>query len=101
MVTFSELIAAAQPPLFVVVRVRITEPVPVSALLGMYIAFNIPLLGEKVPLPFVLHIPELVVELPFKETESLFAHTVTLEPALSLGGFAYLINIVSVTALQL
>ena len=88
MVTTTWLEAAAQPPLLVEVRVSVTVPAVVSALLGTYIAPKVLAFGENVPVPLVVHIPEPVLEVPLNETESLLAQTVIGAPALSVGGLA-------------
>ena len=78
MVMVTWLIAAGHPPLFVEVRVRITDPAVVSAVLGSYAAFNVVDVGVKVPVPEVVQSPVLVPPEtdPFSETIALFAQIV-------------------------
>ena len=73
------------PPLFEVVRVRITLPAAVSAELGMYEALRAVAVGVKVPVPEVVHVPLPVEEVPLRETTLLFAHTVASLPASTVG----------------
>ena len=72
-----------QPPL--AVKVKVTVPAAVSALLGMYVAFKVFAFGEKIPLPEVVHVPVPVEEVALRETLSLLAQTVWFVPALTVG----------------
>ena len=64
----------AQPP--VEVNVIVMNPFAVSAALGIYVVERVEAVGEKVPVPAVVHIPAAVVDVPMRETVSAFAQTV-------------------------
>jgi hypothetical protein len=87
-------------PLFVLANVSVTLPVVVSALLGKYVAFNVVLSGVNVPVPLVLHCPDPVADVPFSEIASLFAQTVTSDPAFTFGIGVYVTVIDLVTGIQ-
>jgi hypothetical protein len=80
------LVTGLHAPLFFEVRVRITLPAVVSALLGVYVALSVVLLGVNTPVPLLLHCAEPVLELPFSEIISLLAQTVWFEPAFTTAG---------------
>ena len=71
-------VAGLHNPFPVVVSVSVKIPAAVSAELGVYVAFSVVAVGEKVPVPAVLQVPPEATELtePFKVTSELFAHTV-------------------------
>jgi len=90
-----------QLPLFVEIRVKLTEPAAISAALGVYSEFNVVLLGVKVPVPPA----QIPVEVgPFTEPEreeiGLLLHTDILEPALTIGAPVNVTKILSFTWLQ-
>jgi len=90
-----------QPPLFVLVSVSVTEPAAVSAALGLYVALSVFALGEKVPLPLLVHVPLPVLDEPLSAAAALFAHTVTSLPASTIGGCVKVTIIVSCSGRQL
>lgn len=61
---------------FVAVKVSVTVPAAVSALLGIYVALNVVLFGVNVPLPLLVQMPLPVLDVADKSTVALFAHTV-------------------------
>ena len=66
----------------------------------MYVALSVFALGEKVPVPKVVHTPLPVVEEPFKETLGLFLHAMVFDPATTRGLSVILITIASDTGLH-
>ncbi len=78
--SFTEL----QVPLLADVRIRVTFPFEISTALGVYVVL-IEELFAKVPPPKVVHIPALVLDVPFKVTIELLAQTVWSDPAFIIG----------------
>ena len=72
-ITTEELAAGQGPAGSLVVNVNVTEPLFTSVPVGVYVAFNVVLLGEKLPAP-PLHVP-LVADPPTDPAR------VTVEPA--------------------
>jgi hypothetical protein len=73
----------------------------VSAVLGVYVGLNTELLGDKVPVPKVVHVPDPVEAYPFNTTIGLFLQTEILAPAFTTGAGLKLTRMVLVVALQL
>ena len=84
------------------VRNTVAPPLAISNELGMYVAFSDALLGRKIPVPLVPHVPEAAPPptLPFSGEEELFAHTVTSFPALDVPAGRIVIVIWSFTAVH-
>jgi hypothetical protein len=68
-----------------VVKVRFTEPADISPALTTYSAVKLLLLGLNIPLPLVLHVPDVAEPpiVPDKDT-GLEEHTFWLVPALAV-----------------
>jgi len=65
-----------QTPLFVEVKVSVTDPAAVSEPLGEYVAFGSPVFGANTPLPLLVHIPLPLLEEAPSCTAALFAQAV-------------------------
>ena len=72
-ITTEEVTAGQGPAGSLVVKVNVTEPLLTSVPVGVYTAFSVVLLGEKVPAP-LLHVPP-VADPPIDPAK------VTVEPA--------------------
>jgi hypothetical protein len=99
-VTLNDEDDALQPPLLVVVNVKVTLPAAISATDGKYEPDKLMVSGKKVPVPLDVHIPLLVspMTFPAKVTLALLAHTTWLLPAIANFGLLN-ITLVVVTAL--
>ena len=93
-------VTALQFALLPEVRISVTLPAVVSAVLGIYVAFKVLAFGVNVPLPLVLHVPEPVLDVPFKVTLGLVLQTFTFAPAFTFGAGVIVMITVSVTALH-
>jgi hypothetical protein len=79
-------VSAKQFPFPVVVRSIVKLPAEISAALGTYVVFKDVLLGVKLPVPELPHMPPLAtVTEPLSDTFGLFAQIVWLAPANAVG----------------
>ena len=62
-------------PLPVVVKVKVTRPLAISASVGVYVAFRFVVLGAKVPAPPLQIPPVATVTDPPKEATGLFVQS--------------------------
>src|ERR1051326_5236147 len=88
-------VTAKQFRLLVEVSKSVTVPAVVSAALRLYVAFNVVLLGENVPLPRVLHTPVVAPPetVPFRFALMLPEQMIWLGPASTLGAGVMVITI--------
>ena len=68
METVRTLDIGLQPPLLAEVSVSVTSPLVASAWLGMYDVLSEAAEGENTPLPLLVQMPALVVEMPLSTT---------------------------------
>src|SRR5690606_26403831 len=92
---------AMQPPLPVVVNVRVTEPLETSPGVGVYCAPMFVVLGSKDPAPPLHTPPVATVNEPCNVATALFAQSVWSTPAFAVGAGVIVYVTLSLTALQL
>src|SRR5688572_18328677 len=93
---------AVQGPLFVEARVKITEPLRISADVKAYEVISPVLEGLKLPFPFEIHMPAPLppATVPFNATTLDVEQSAWFKPEATSGGFVIFIFTVSDTTGQ-